>query len=441
MGVAVVAAAAVFASALVTHAAPPVDTIPEGAVASATASPVELPFDAVSIYQTGEITSTVRDAALAAALEVNAPAALGRGFTAPLMRVRRGDALVQQSSGAGWAYPMAVTALPIEAIGGVMGRDVSGVVAQGFVVMSETSAALRGAQVGDQLDFMGAAGSTISFWIGRIASDAEVGGTEILMSTGMADFLGATIPTRVLIYGQFDRTAITNALSSRGLYTNSKVRIRNSWDPADPDSNLSMGETKRLMGEFDIYYAGLSSLGWTAMNGAWVAKYLPTVDSFPGGIRAKCNVVMKADLYAALAEVYDSGLGGAIDVSNTNSYGGCGTGSARLARITQTLGFVSRHSWGEPIDMNTSTNVQGGTPHMDCRVVRIFRKHNFAWGGNFLTPDGMHFEWVGEPRNTLQYPSRYCPNTVNGGIQGIGLAGVTPTQRDTLFAGDGLTDE
>ena len=115
--------------------------------------------------------------------------------------------------------------------------------------------------------------------------------------------------------------------------------------------------------------------------------------------------------------------------------------SARLARITQTLGFVSRHSWGEPIDMNTSTNVQGGTPHMDCRGVRIFRKHNFAWGGNFLTPDGMHFEWVGEPRNTLQYPSRYCPNTVNGGIQGIGLAGVTPTQRDTLFAGDGLTDE
>jgi hypothetical protein len=50
---------------------------------------------------------------------------------------------------------------------------------------------------------------------------------------------------------------------------------------------------------------------------------------------------------------------------------------------------------------------------MDCRVVRIFRKHNFAWGGNFINPDGMHFEWVGERRDQLPYPSRYCANVVS----------------------------
>jgi D-alanyl-D-alanine carboxypeptidase len=71
---------------------------------------------------------------------------------------------------------------------------------------------------------------------------------------------------------------------------------------------------------------------------------------------------------------------------------------------------------------------------MDCRVVRIFRKHNFAWGGNFLLPDGMHFEWVGEPRNTQQYPSRYCPNLANGAIQSMVLQGGS---RSTLFADDG----
>ena len=26
---------------------------------------------------------------------------------------------------------------------------------------------------------------------------------------------------------------------------------------------------------------------------------------------------------------------------------------------------------------------------MDHRVMRIFRKHGFAWGGNFLTDDGV----------------------------------------------------
>jgi hypothetical protein len=32
---------------------------------------------------------------------------------------------------------------------------------------------------------------------------------------------------------------------------------------------------------------------------------------------------------------------------------------------------------------------------MDRRLIAIFRRHGFIWGGNFPTPDGMHFEYVG----------------------------------------------
>ena len=74
---------------------------------------------------------------------------------------------------------------------------------------------------------------------------------------------------------------------------------------------------------------------------------------------------------------------------------------------------------------------------MDCRIVGIFRKHNFAWGGNFLTPDGMHFEWVGEARDTLAYPSRYCPNQV---LTATSTDRAPPSQRGTMFAGDGWTE-
>jgi hypothetical protein len=397
------------------------------------------------VYQTGELTAPIRDAALAAASDVGAPAVVGRGFSALMTRVRRGAVVVQQSSGAGWAFPMAVTALPLEAIGGVMGRDAAGPVAMGMVIMGQTTASLRGAVQGDVVDFVGPNGSTVSFMIGRIGSDAEVGGTEIVMSTQMADLMGAIISTRVLIYGQFNRSALDAALIARGLYAN-KVRVRKTWDPADPDDTLGLAATKKLLGEFDFYYAGLSTTGWTSMNPTWRNTYLPPArENYPTGLKAMCNKVIKADLTAALNEVassYPSLIGAytGLDIANANAYGGCATGSVRFARITQALGSVSRHSWGQPLDVSTVANCQGCVPKMDCRIVRIFRKHHFAWGGNFLNPDGMHFEWVGEARNLQQYPSRYCQNTPTGNPQNVG-ASPPPAGRDTLFSNDGVSDE
>jgi hypothetical protein len=95
-------------------------------------------------------------------------------------------------------------------------------------------------------------------------------------------------------------------------------------------------------------------------------------------------------------------------VGNTNTYGGCY--GPRFNRISGNLGILSRHSWGQALDTNTLQNCQGCVPTMSCAVVRIFRAHNFAWGGNFLFTDGMHFEWTGRRTDQLAFPSRYCPN-------------------------------
>ena len=87
--------------------------------------------------------------------------------------------------------------------------------------------------------------------------------------------------------------------------------------------------------------------------------------------------------------------------------------------------------------MNTLSNCQGCTPQMNCEVVRIFRKHGLAWGGNWRHPDGMHFEWVGERRDQISYPSRYCPN-IGGGVpqsNSPGATGSTEIGRDVLIAG------
>jgi hypothetical protein len=149
--------------------------------------------------------------------------------------------------------------------------------------------------------------------------------------------------------------------------------------------------------------------------------------------------VIEPALRGALAEVAARGLGGTIDVGDANTAGGCH--NPRFNRLTpdSSLGFLSRHSWAMAIDTNTRGGCQGCAPPNfatrpgGCTTVEIFRKWGFAWGGNFLTPDGMHFEYVGEPRDKLSYPSRWCRNT-----GGVALTDAPPGGIDTFFASDGL---
>ena len=56
-------------------------------------------------------------------------------------------------------------------------------------------------------------------------------------------------------------------------------------------------------------------------------------------------------------------------------------------------GDVSHHSWGAALDVNVATNWLGRPPHQDPRLVAAFVRRGFVWGGRFLVPDGMHFEY------------------------------------------------
>ena len=153
----------------------------------------------------------------------------------------------------------------------------------------------------------------------------------------------------------------------------------------------------------------------TCIDPAWQQANLVRTAFTGVSIVATCHRVVVPALQGALNEIAAVGLGGAIDVANTNRYGGCfGPREVRAAGGT-TGGNLSRHTWAMAIDMNTVTNAMGAVPTMDCRVVWIFRKWGFAWGGNFSTPDGMHFEWVGEDRSRIQYPSTYCANPAAAG--------------------------
>jgi hypothetical protein len=57
----------------------------------------------------------------------------------------------------------------------------------------------------------------------------------------------------------------------------------------------------------------------------------------------------------------------------------------------------SFHAAGIAIDLNVSGNPFGREPTMDPRVIEVFERHGFGWGGRWLIPDGMHFEFLRFP--------------------------------------------
>ena len=53
---------------------------------------------------------------------------------------------------------------------------------------------------------------------------------------------------------------------------------------------------------------------------------------------------------------------------------------------------LSNHSFGLALDLNVPGNQRGTVGEMDRRVVAVFEKWGFTWGGHWRYTDPMHFE-------------------------------------------------
>ncbi len=414
------------------------DLVEPGSV-SAPASRDQAVLDVVSVGQLSELSPAVERAASRAAMAAGGVAVPGRSAMIPMTRITRGGSAVQLAP-AGFFIPMGFTVLAPEAAVRLMSPDTSAAIASGQVVLGATSATLRGAVAGDVIELEAANGSLVGLTIGRVAFDDEIGGAELVVSPAIADRLGLTAVTRSIIWGFRSRAEIEVALKAEGLVPPS-TRISRSWDPPSPDSVISLSQTKKLLGEFAFRPTGTDAVN---LAGGWSdANIHPRVTFNDIGVRAACHNVVHPAIQGALSDVAAAGLGGLVNVANTNAVGGCF--NPRYNRVTGNLGFLSRHSWGQAFDMNISENPQGATPKLDCRIVRIFRKWGFAWGGNFISKDGQHFEWVGQPRDQLLYPSTYCPNPGSPAPAPASAQRLNSTasasSTATLFAQDGFVAE
>lgn len=382
------------------------------------------PGDLVVAFDIGPVDPFVVEAGEEAARRAGGHSSTRRGGSIGLRRITRGTAIVHAAP-AGYFVPMVFIAAPTDAARGVYGIEIARVLAAGEVVVNEMTAASTGARVGDRLDLRTKDGGSVSLRIGMLAEYDAVGGTELVVDTSVADRLGFTTDTSIVLWG-FDRELIEAALVRVGLEGRADTAVERSWDPPDPDSTISTARTKEALGE--PWYR-VESDGTITMHPQWIEANLtdgrilldPTIR-----IWARCHVEVVGDLSAALADVAAAGLAAEIDVANANTYGGC-----YAPRYTHTSGYLSRHTYAMALDTNTVSNCQGCRPRIHCDVVRIFRRHGFAWGGNFRVPDGMHFEWVGERRDRIPYPSDYCPNLVEPTTERL----VPPIGREVLSSG------
>lgn len=329
--------------------------------------------------------------------------------------------------GEGWRIPMATMVASSTYVQATGGDAMAEVVASGQVLMGETAAKVRGAQVGDVLILRDRKFWMHPFTVGAIVADEFVNSGDLFMSISAAASLGEMPVSRIAVTDIVSPVSVLSGLKKKGITIGTEYRLRTSWDRNNPDGTLGTATVKKLLGEFSYRPTVGSSIlvagSWTSRNIAWKMRY---TDIKLGN---NCHRIVVDAIQGALTEIKKSGLSRFVNTQNSNRYGGCFVG--RYNRLAGNFGAPSRHAWGMAIDINTDTNPQGGVPQMNCAVVRIFRKWGFAWGGNFWPADGMHFEYVGERRDQMGYPSRYCPNKAP--LQAITLPqfGTTTTSTTT----------
>jgi len=117
----------------------------------------------------------------------------------------------------------------------------------------------------------------------------------------------------------------------------------------------------------------------------WIAQYIRT-EQVPILGAVRCNKAMLPQLRAALHEVVELGLASKIHPAE---YGGCYVPRYIGHDPSQGLSF---HTWGTAIDLNVPGNQRGTVGTIDRRVVEIFKRWGFEWGGTWRYTDPMHFQ-------------------------------------------------
>lgn len=304
----------------------------------------------------------------------------------------QGDVVDQPRSG--FAIPLEVGAVdPREWAPFLPPADRSVVVAlaDGQGILGESSAKLRGLGPGAVLEF-----GHVDVQIAAILPDELVGAAELFVSHDVGRTIGVTHDRYALLQPDESDGVPTDhqiAKQIRGIVPRGTlVQVRAPGETPyfrQGDAVLPPVQLKILFGEFAARLTP-GSPGYLTLDPAWVRDHIAT-EHVPLLGNVTCNVALFPQIRGAIHEIVAKGLSDTI-----TSYSGCY--AHRMVNRVPTAG-ISHHTWGAALDINVPQNPYGAPPHQNPRMVAIFERWGFIWGGTFVRPDGMHFEYRRPPQS------------------------------------------
>lgn len=283
-------------------------------------------------------------------------------------------------------------ALPLDVIGVrpaehavLLPADLAGPLATlrpGEALLGTTSARLRGLGPGAAIDV---AGTTLR--VTGIVDDAAVGAAEVVVDAATGQALGLGQARFALVATDGDPAALRAAVADAvaGVPQVIARDFGHSPWPTSWREMLAQALLKERFGEFAVRPGSARSAtlepGWADAN--IIRATVPILGD------VTCHRAAVGPLMSVLTEVEAAGLAHLLDPGD---YAGCFS-----PRLTGPGGMVSRHAWGLAVDVNAAANPFGAPSRQDPRLVEIFKRHGFAWGGDWPRPDAMHFEYRGEP--------------------------------------------
>jgi hypothetical protein len=222
-------------------------------------------------------------------------------------------------------------------------------------------------------------GKALTLRVGAFATTG-IPETDLVVNEVVGRALGLRTATGVLLTAGKAVDPVTLAARTRAI-TGAGGRVDLLTPPAaNPVAFLTGSRAAKAFGAFSYRYF---PDGTIEPDARWVRANIVTA-TVPVLGRVTCHRLLIPQLRGALADVEAAGLG-----SSLHHYDGCYV--PRFIERNPTHA-ISLHTWGIAIDLDAASNQRGGAGTMDPKVVDIFKRWGFRWGGDWSYTDPMHFE-------------------------------------------------